>query len=92
VLATMKVLGVTLIAAMLVTPAAVARMLTDSFQKLLVLGVVVGSVGAAIGMYISYFTDTPSGATIVLVESAAFLVAFAAAGAKRRRLAGIHAH
>jgi ABC-type Mn2+/Zn2+ transport system permease subunit len=93
VLATMKVLGVTLIAAMLVTPAAVARMVTSSFPKLLLIGVVVGAVGSGIGMYASYFTDTPSGATIVLVESIAFLVAFLAVGTRGRgRLAGIHAH
>jgi ABC-type Mn2+/Zn2+ transport system permease subunit len=93
VLATMKVLGVTLIAAMLVTPAAVARLLTNSFPKLLGYAVVVGAFGAGIGMYLSYFLDTPSGATIVLVESAAFLVAFLAAGGRgRQRLAGVHAH
>jgi ABC-type Mn2+/Zn2+ transport system permease subunit len=93
VLATMKVLGVTLIAAMLVTPAAVARMMTSSFPKLLAIGVIVGSVGAGVGMYMSYFTDTPSGATIVLVESFAFLVAFISAGTRgRQRLAGVHAH
>jgi ABC-type Mn2+/Zn2+ transport system permease subunit len=93
VLATMKVLGVTLIAAMLVTPAAVARMLTNSFPRLLALSVVIGSVGAGVGMYLSYFTDTPSGATIVLVESAAFLIAFAVSGRRgRTRLAGVHAH
>jgi ABC-type Mn2+/Zn2+ transport system permease subunit len=93
VLATMKVLGVTLIAAMLVTPAAVARMLTNSFPRLLVLSVAIGSVGAGVGMYLSYFTDTPSGATIVLVESAAFLAAFVLSGRRGRvRLAGVHAH
>jgi ABC-type Mn2+/Zn2+ transport system permease subunit len=93
VLATMKVLGVTLIAAMLVTPAAVARMLTDSFQRLLIYAVMIGSIGAAGGMYLSYFTDTPSGPTIVLVESAAFVTAYLLAGRRRRvRLAGVHAH
>jgi ABC-type Mn2+/Zn2+ transport system permease subunit len=93
VLATMKVLGVTLIAAMLVTPAAVARMITSSFPRLLVLGVAIGAVGSGVGMYTSYFTDTPSGATIVLVQSFAFLVAFVLVGARGRgRLAGIHAH
>ncbi len=93
VLATMKVLGVTLIAAMLVTPAAVARMITSSFPKLLFLGVVIGGVGSGIGMYTSYFTDTPSGATIVLVMSIAFLIAFLAVGTRGRgRLAGVHAH
>jgi ABC-type Mn2+/Zn2+ transport system permease subunit len=85
-------LGVTLIAAMLVTPAAVARLITDSFAKLLLLGVGVGSIGAAVGMYVSYFTDTPSGATIVLVESVLFLVAFVVAGGRRQRLAGVGHH
>jgi ABC-type Mn2+/Zn2+ transport system permease subunit len=92
VLATMKVLGVTLIAAMLVTPAAVARMLTDTFQRLLVYAVTIGSVGAALGMYISYFADTPSGPTIVLVESCAFVVAYLFAGRRRSRLVNMHAH
>jgi ABC-type Mn2+/Zn2+ transport system permease subunit len=93
VLATMKVLGVTLIAAILVTPAAVARMMTSSFPRLLALGVLIGAAGAGIGTYVSYFTDTPSGATIVLIESLAFVVAFVFAGTRgRQRLAGVHAH
>ncbi len=93
VLATMKVLGVTLVAATLVTPAAVARMLTNSFPRLLAIAVTVGAIGGGVGMYLSYFTNTPSGATIVLVESAAFLVAYVAVGRGRRtRLAGVHAH
>ncbi len=93
VLATMKVLGVTLVAATLVTPAAVARMLTNSFPRLIAISVTVGAIGGGIGTYLSYFTDTPSGATIVLVESLAFLIAYLAAGnARRTRLAGVHAH
>lgn len=93
VLATMKVLGVTLVAATLVTPAAVARMLTNSFPRLLSIAVAVGALGGGIGTYLSYFTNTPSGATIVLVESAAFLVAYVVVGRGRRiRLAGVHAH
>jgi ABC-type Mn2+/Zn2+ transport system permease subunit len=93
VLATMKVLGVTLVAATLVTPAAVGRMITNSFPRMLAISVVVGALGGGLGMYVSYFTDTPSGATIVLVESAAFLVAYVTVGGGRRKqLAGIHAH
>jgi ABC-type Mn2+/Zn2+ transport system permease subunit len=93
VLATMKVLGVTLVAATLVTPAAVARMITNSFPRLLAISVTVGAIGGGIGTYISYFADTPSGATIVLVESGAFLMAYLVLGRRgRSQLAGVHTH
>jgi ABC-type Mn2+/Zn2+ transport system permease subunit len=67
--------------------------MTSSFPRLLALGVLIGAAGAGIGTYVSYFTDTPSGATIVLIESLAFVVAFVFAGTRgRQRLAGVHAH
>lgn len=90
VLATMKVLGVTLIAATLVTPSVISRLLTNSFAPMLVLSTAIGAVGGGLGMYLSYFWDTPSGPTIVLVESAVFLAVFLGAGARgRRRLKGL---
>ena len=93
VLATMAVMGVTLIAATLVVPAVVARMLTDSFSKMLVLATVVGAVSGFVGMNISYHHDLPSGSTIVLVGAAMFLVAFVAGGRLRSRAGTVgHAH
>ncbi|MFZ9018334.1 MAG: metal ABC transporter permease, partial [Ilumatobacteraceae bacterium] len=92
VLATMSVMGVTLIAATLVVPAVVARMLTDSFSRMLVLATAIGAVSGFIGMNLSYFHDLPSGSTIVLVSTAFFLVAFAGGGRLRRRAAAVHAH
>lgn len=92
VLATMNVMGVTLIAATLVVPAVVARMITDSFGAMLPLAALIGAVSGFVGMNLSYFHDLPSGSTIVLVATAMFLAAFAAGGRLRRRAAGVHAH
>jgi len=84
ILACMNVLGVTLIAATLVIPAVVARMLTSSFSTMLWLSTLIGSLAGGIGMYASYFADVSSGATIVLVGTAAFLVTYAATGRRSR--------
>jgi manganese/iron transport system permease protein/iron/zinc/copper transport system permease protein len=83
ILAGMRVLGVTLIAAALVIPPVVARMLTSSFSRMLWLSSAVGAAAGFVGMYLSYHLDISSGATIVLVDFAAFAVVFAATGPRR---------
>jgi manganese/iron transport system permease protein/iron/zinc/copper transport system permease protein len=90
ILSSMKVLGVTLIAAALVVPAVVARMLTNSFARMLWLSTVIGGLCGLIGMYLSYHLDVSSGATIVLVGFAVFAVVFAATGRKGLRRAAAH--
>ena len=93
VLATMNVMGVTLIAATLVVPAVVARMLTDSFAKMLGLSGVIGAVSGFVGMNASYHLDVASGPTIVLTSACFFIVAYIAGGSLRRRAASVaHAH
>ena len=84
--ATMNVLGVTLIAAVLVIPAVIARLLTDSFAKMLVISVVVGTLSGFVGVYLSYYLNISSGASVVLVGSAVFVVAFVLSGIRRRQL------
>jgi ABC-type Mn2+/Zn2+ transport system permease subunit len=84
ILATMKVLGVVLIAATLVIPAVVARMLTDSFARMLWLSTSIGAVCGFAGMHLSYHLDVSSGAAIVLVGAAVFGVVFALTGRRRR--------
>jgi manganese/iron transport system permease protein/iron/zinc/copper transport system permease protein len=91
VLATMNVMGVTLIAATLVVPAVVARMLTDSFSTMLVLAGLIGAVSGFVGMNASYHLDVASGPTIVLTSACFFVVAYAAGGRVRRRTPA-HAH
>ncbi len=93
ILATMNVMGVTLIAAALVLPAVVARMVTSSFATMLWLSALIGGVCGFVGMNLSYHLDVASGPTIVLVGGALFVVALAATGLQgRRRLAGAHVH
>ena len=93
VLATMNVMGVTLIAANLVVPAVVARMLTDSFGRMLGYASVIGAVSGFVGMNASYHLDVASGPTIVLTAATFFIVAFVAGGSFRRRAGTVaHAH
>jgi manganese/iron transport system permease protein/iron/zinc/copper transport system permease protein len=68
----MQILGVTLIAAALVIPAITARLLTDSFSRMLLLSTVAGSATGFLGMLLSFYIDVASGATIVLVQAAIF--------------------
>lgn len=93
IIAAMQVLGVTLIAAALVIPAISARLLTDSFHRMMLLSVGIGALSGVLGMYLSYYVDVASGATIVLLQSAAFGVVLAVASARKaaaRRL--MHTH
>jgi manganese/iron transport system permease protein/iron/zinc/copper transport system permease protein len=92
-IASMQILGVTLIAAALVIPAITARLLTDSFNRLIVLSTVIGALTGLIGMYLSYYLDIASGASIVLLQASVFVSALTISSLQKRaarRLA--HAH
>jgi manganese/iron transport system permease protein/iron/zinc/copper transport system permease protein len=89
----MQILGVTLIAAALVIPAITARLLTDSFSRMLLLSVTIGALCGLVGMYLSYYIDVASGATIVLLQSSIFVAALVISLIRRqaeRRLAHTH--
>ena len=89
ILVTMQVIGVTLIAAMLVIPAVVSRMLTNSFSTMLWSAALIGAACGFVGMNLSYQLDVQSGPTIVLVGAALFALVFALTGPRRlRRRAG----
>lgn len=93
ILATLTVIGVTLVAAMLVIPAVVARMLTDSFGRMMGLSTAIGAGCGLVGMYASYFAGVPSGTMIVLVGAVAFIVVLAITrGRGLRRTAGLDDH
>ena len=82
ILATLTIIGVTLVAATLVIPAVVARMLTNSFSRMLWLSSSIGAVCGGIGMYLSFQVEVPSGTTIVLTNTVVFLVVLAATGGR----------
>ncbi len=71
----LQAVGIILVVAMLVTPAATAQLLTVRFGALMGMAIVVGVGSAVTGLYVSYWLDVASGATIVLVETACFLAA-----------------
>jgi len=80
----MQILGVTLIAAALVIPAITARLLTDSFNRMVILSTLIGALTGITGMYLSYYIDVASGATIVLVQAMIFIAALMASLAQKR--------
>lgn len=90
ILATMNVMGVTLIAAALVLPAVVARLLTSRFSTMLWLATVIGGATGFVGMNASYHLDVASGPVIVLAGAIVFVLAFVLAGAAgRNRVANV---
>lgn len=68
--------GVVLLVAMLITPAATAYLLTKSLKKMLVLSVITAIVASVSGLYISYHFNLSSGASIVLTSVLFFSAAF----------------
>jgi len=94
ILVTMRVIGVLLISALLVIPASIARMVTNSFARMLLIAPVIGAVTCFVGMNLSYHLDTSTGATIILVNAMAFGTVFVVTGVNgRRRVAAIdHGH
>ena len=93
ILVTMKVMGVLLISAMLVTPAVIARMTTNSFARMLVIGPIVGASCGFVGMLLSYHVDVSPGATIILLASGVFLLVYTFTGSRgRRNVVGLDHH
>lgn len=86
----LQAVGIILVVAMLVTPAATAQLLAERFSRLMAIAVAIGTLAPIAGLYLSFWTNTASGATVVLVETAAFLLALALGprtGLLRRRAA-----
>ncbi|WP_151952801.1 anchored repeat-type ABC transporter permease subunit [Brevibacterium sp. Marseille-P9724] len=74
-----QTVGNILVLGLLITPAAVARMLTERLSVMFVLAPTIGAVSAFIGLWLSWTLDTPVGGTIVLVLTAVFCAAWLAA-------------
>lgn len=70
----LQAVGIILVVAMLVTPAATGQLLASSFGRLVSIAVAIGIAGPIIGLYLSYWWDSATGATIVLVETITFVV------------------
>jgi manganese/iron transport system permease protein len=76
VVISVQTIGNILVLALLITPAATARLLTDRLGAMMILGPVFGGASALLGLYVSWSWDYPTGGTIVLVLTGGFLVAW----------------
>ena len=94
IVVSMQVLGVTMIAAAIVIPPIIARLLTNSFGSMMLLSAAIGALCGLGGIYLSFYVDVSSGATVVLFSAALFVAALAYTSlrarlaAARGRLAG----
>ncbi len=75
VVVAVKVVGILLVAAFLVIPAAAARLLSRTFFAMTLVSIAFGVLSAVAGLLLSYQLDIPSGATIILVQAVIFGVA-----------------
>ena len=76
IVASMQTVGVLLVMSMLVGPAIAAYLLVKELSQMMILGAIIGAASSVTGMYCSYYFDLPSGAAIVMVIFAFFLLAF----------------
>lgn len=84
IVVSLQVLGATLIAASLVIPPITARLLTDNFNRMITLSVIIGASCGFVGIYASYYVDIASGASIVLVSAGAFMLAMIYSSVRER--------
>jgi manganese/iron transport system permease protein len=77
IVVSLQTVGIILVVAMLITPPATAQLLTSSFGRLVGLAVAIGVASPLVGLYLSYWFNSASGATIVLFETGLFAVALA---------------
>jgi manganese/iron transport system permease protein len=75
IVVSLQAVGIILVVAMLITPAATAQLLTVRFTRLMLTAALIGIASAVVGLYLSYWFDVASGATIVLVQTSVFVVA-----------------
>lgn len=76
VVISLQTVGIALVAAMLVTPAATAYLLTRRLSTMMVLAAALGALSSIVGLYISYYANIASGSAVVLVATVFFLLAF----------------
>ena len=91
VVAAIRVVGIVLVEALLVIPAAIGYQLAHGYRAMLCLSVAAAVLSAVVGLFVSYFLNVAAGATIVLVLTVLFVAALAIGHLRRaapaRRLA-----
>ncbi len=89
IIVSLQAAGIILVAALLVTPAACAYQLTNRFAPMMLISALVGIGSGIVGLYLSYYLNIASGATIVLVATACFFLAMALSPKRRSLLSAL---
>jgi len=76
IVVSLQVVGIALMMALLVTPAAAASLLTRRLPSMMAIAAVIGVLSSVVGLYASYYLDIASGPAIVLAATAVFILAF----------------
>jgi manganese/iron transport system permease protein len=76
IVVSMQTVGVGLVAAMLVTPAATAYLLTRRLPTMMVIAAFIGAFSSIAGLYLSFYVNVASGAAVVLIATIIFLLVF----------------
>jgi manganese/iron transport system permease protein len=76
IVASMQTVGVLLVMSLLVGPAMTAYLLIKELYQMMIVGAIIGVLASISGMYLSYYYDLPSGASIVMTTFGCFLLAF----------------
>jgi manganese/iron transport system permease protein len=76
VVVSLQTVGIALMVAMLITPAATAYLLSRRLPVMMILASVIASISGVIGLYLSYYANIASGAAIVLSATTIFLLVF----------------
>ena len=76
IVASLQAVGISLMLALLITPAATARLLVKRLHQMIVIASIIGIISGILGFYISYYLDIPSGACIVLTLSTLFALVY----------------
>ncbi len=76
IVAALQAVGLILVIAMLVTPGATALLLTTRLRTMMLVAALIGVLAATGGLYLSFYLDVASGPAIVLLATAAFILAF----------------
>jgi manganese/iron transport system permease protein len=84
IVVSLESIGIVLVAALLVTPAAAAAQVTRRFVPMLITSIAIGVGSCVVGLLLSYYAAAASGATIVLIATLAFFVCFVAGRRLRR--------
>ncbi len=85
IVVSIKVVGIILVSALIIIPAATAFQIAEDFRLMMILSTIFGVISSIGGLFLSYALNTASGATIVLLATVIFFITAALSPRKRRK-------